>query len=54
MKLIALHNKMPMYNRQQLDRGVVPIGRTAGSKTDGWGFESLRPCQSFEDLLCRS
>ncbi len=26
------------------NRGVVPIGRTAVSKTDGWGFESLRPC----------
>jgi hypothetical protein len=25
-------------------RGVVPIGRTAVSKTDGWGFESLHPC----------
>ena len=29
-----------------LYRGVVPIGRTAVSKTDGWGFESLRPCHS--------
>ena len=28
-------------------RGVVPIGRTAVSKTDGWGFESLRPCQFY-------
>ena len=27
-------------------RGVVPIGRTAVSKTDGWGFESLHPCQT--------
>ena len=25
-------------------RGVVPIGRTAVSKTDGYGFESCRPC----------
>ena len=25
-------------------RGVVPIGRTAVSKTDGWEFESLHPC----------
>ena len=28
-------------------RGVVPIGRTAVSKTDGWEFESLRPCHLF-------
>ena len=24
---------------------IVRIGRTAVSKTDGWGFESLHPCQ---------
>ncbi len=26
-------------------RGVARIGRAPVSKTGGWGFESLRPCQ---------
>ena len=30
-------------------RGIVPIGRTAVSKTDGWEFESLYPCHFFID-----
>ncbi len=33
-----------------VNRGVVPIGRTAVSKTDGWEFESLHPCQIPEGL----
>ena len=40
-------NALPLlthpYNAQRA-RGVVRIGRTAVSKTDGWGFESLHPC----------
>ncbi len=34
-------------------RGIVPIGRTAVSKTDGWEFESLYPCHSsfFASLI---
>jgi hypothetical protein len=34
-----------------LIRGVVPIGRTAVSKTDGWGFESLHPCQVWQNII---
>lgn len=30
-------------------RGVVPIGRTAVSKTECWGFESLHPCIETAD-----
>ena len=33
-----------LYNGATKRRGIVPIGRTAVSKTDGWGFESLCPC----------
>jgi hypothetical protein len=33
-----------LYNGASNARGIVPIGRTAVSKTDGWGFESLCPC----------
>ena len=33
-----------LYNGATKCRGIVPIGRTAVSKTDGWGFESLCPC----------
>ena len=33
-------------------RGVVPIGRTAVSKTDGCGFESCRPCHFLLCFLC--
>ena len=33
-----------LYNDGLNARGIVPIGRTAVSKTDGWGFESLCPC----------
>ena len=36
---------------KQYFRGVVPIGRTAVSKTDGWGFESLHPCQFSASLF---
>ena len=36
---------MPLVNR-----GVVPIGRTAVSKTDGCGFESCHPCQIKQRL----
>ena len=28
-------------------KGGGSIGRVAVSKTDGWGFESLSPCQFF-------
>ncbi len=43
-------NELRKYNRHPLCRGVVPIGRTAVSKTDGWEFESLRPCHFY--TLC--
>ena len=29
------------------DRGVAPIGRATDSKSEGWGFESLYPCQKL-------
>ena len=30
-----------------INRAVVLIGRTADSKSDGWGFESLLPCMAL-------
>ena len=33
-----------------INRGIVPIGRTAVSKTDGCEFESCYPCQILEGL----
>ncbi len=46
--LYSCVNELRKYNRHPLCRGVVPIGRTAVSKTDGWEFESLRPCQFLQ------
>ncbi len=34
-----------MYNSTPYSQGRSSNGRTAVSKTDGWEFESLRPCQ---------
>ena len=35
---------------QMLSRGVAQSARAPVSKTGGWGFESLRPCQAVEIL----
>ena len=43
-QIFALPLNSVLYNGASNARGIVPIGRTAVSKTDGWGFESLCPC----------
>ncbi len=43
--IFTLPLPLALYNEASFVRGIVPIGRTAVSKTDGWGFESLCPCQ---------
>ncbi len=44
VKAKSLYLSLSVSIIQPFSRGVVPIGRTAVSKTDGWGFESLHPC----------
>ena len=34
-------------------KGCSSIGRASVSKTEGWGFETLRPCQVLGDLVLR-
>lgn len=35
-------------------KGCSSIGRASVSKTEGWGFETLRPCQVLGELLLGS
>ena len=51
-QIFALPLNSLLYNGASNARGIVPIGRTAVSKTDGWGFESLCPCQYFSVKQC--
>src|SRR5262249_52237587 len=32
-------------------KGCSSIGRASVSKTEGWGFETLRPCQILGELV---
>ena len=38
--------------RKYRHRGVAQLARASVSKTEGWGFESLHPCQFGECFAC--